>query len=226
MPTIDLTKLRAVIRTQSDEQVFYMLDDALELLPPEDVLRIVRQYLPEALLAPAFAPVDERSLLEEVRAFDAAARAGEYYEDFFVNSKNCTMNSNGTRGFIADCCRLFDRCADAVEHPDPAELRAAFDILLDLLRYIDEAHGDVIFFADEGGAWAIGVDFRRVFPAWFRCLARSTSPDEYARRVVEVVDALEEHDREKHFASAAGSGGTEHAAAVVARAAQSRRRRR
>ncbi len=213
--TIDLTKLRALLRTQHDEQIFYMLDDALEMLSPKDLDVLVRRYMPPSLLERIVGPRDTRSLLERVRAFDAAARAGEFYESFSVNSKNCTTHSKGTRGFSADCCRLFDQCADAVGTVDPKELRAAFDILLDLLRYIDEGHDNVIFFADEGGAWAVSVDWRRVMPAWFRCLSMTATPEEYASRIIEAVDDLEHASRDKHFAEAAHVGNVEQRAALL-----------
>lgn len=201
--TVDLSKLRALLRSQHDEQIFYMFDDALELLTPEQIMLIVRRYISAELLQQIVGPPDTRSLLEQVQAFDASARAGAYYVSFNVNSKNYMTHSKGTRGFIAECCRLFDRCVDLERSADPRELRAAFDVLFDLLRYIDEAHDDVVFFADEGGSWAVSVDWRRVMPAWLRCLAKTSAPSEYSSRAVEVIDALDDASRELHLSTAA-----------------------
>jgi hypothetical protein len=61
---------------------------------------------------------------------------------------------------------------------------------------------DVIFFADEGGAWQVGVDWDTVLTAWFVCLAATAQPDEYAREVVRVVDEFEHHAREGHLKKA------------------------
>ena len=42
---IDRDKLRAAIRKLGDEYVFYMLDEAIDLLPPAKLHKIVRKYL-------------------------------------------------------------------------------------------------------------------------------------------------------------------------------------
>ncbi|MGH9893875.1 MAG: hypothetical protein ACREA0_18205 [bacterium] len=41
---IDRDKLRAAIRKLDDEYVFYLLDDAIDLLPQSKVLKLVDQY--------------------------------------------------------------------------------------------------------------------------------------------------------------------------------------
>lgn len=52
------------------------------------------------------------------------------------------------------------------------------------------------------GSWQVGVDWRKVFPAWYRSVARTAEPEDFAGVVVETVDAFEGHDREEHFAAA------------------------
>ena len=47
----------------------------------------------------------------------------------------------------------------------------------------------MIFFADEGGSWMVGVDWRQVLPAWFRVLSATASPAEIARRFEAFVAA-------------------------------------
>jgi hypothetical protein len=197
---IDRDKLRAAVRRLGDEYVFYMLDDAIDLLPPTKLVKLVSGYLDVKLLRPD-AP-GKKNLLADVRAFDAASRAGKYYESFNVNSKNFMDKSTGTRAFIADCNRLLDRCVSQAPKGDVAVIREAIEIILGLLRYIDECNDDVIFFADEAGSWQVGVDWAKVLPALFVCLSRTTAADEYARRVLEVVDEFDKHDRGKHLASA------------------------
>jgi hypothetical protein len=70
---------------------------------------------------------------------------------------------------------------------DLARVRGIFN----LLRRIDEGRDDILFFADEGGSWQVGIDWEKVFPAWFRCLSRTASPDEYGRLVVAAIDDLD-----------------------------------
>jgi hypothetical protein len=141
-------------------------------------------------------------LLDEVKAFDIASRAKKYYVSFNVNSRNCMESSTGTRAFIAECRRQLDRCVAHASKGAAAETREAFDTIFALLRHIDEGNDDVVFFADEGGSWQVGVDWRKVFPAWFRCLSKSAEPSEFASAVVATVDGFEEYSRDTYFAAA------------------------
>jgi hypothetical protein len=75
------------------------------------------------------------------------------------------------------------------------------EIILGLLRYIDECHDDVVFFDDEAGSWQVGVAWSKVLPAFFSCL-RATEPPEFARRVVEAADEFDRHTRGKHMTAA------------------------
>ena len=50
---IDRDKLRAAIRKLGDEYVFYLLDDAIDLLPQSKLVKLVGQYLDMAKLSSA-----------------------------------------------------------------------------------------------------------------------------------------------------------------------------
>ena len=214
---IDRDKLRVALQGMDEDTVFDMLGEALDLLPPAKLAVIVGHYLDVAQLRPDSAGSSAmRSLLTDVRGFDATSRAGHYYESFRVNSRNYMDTSRGTREFIAECNRLFKRCVAVAPTADPAEASEAFEILINLLRHIDQGHGDVVFFADEGGSWQVGVDWATVFPVWFGCLARTAAPDEYARRVVETVDEFESYARDKRLATARQTGTAEQQAAIDA----------
>jgi len=182
-----------------------MLDEALELLPRAALQRIVGRYisLDDVRADPA---ASRRTLLEDVRAFDAAARAGDYYQSFNVNSKNCMDKSAGTRSFTADFSRLLDLCVAAFgEQRSSRRPHVAGDPVA-LHRYIDECNDDVVFFADEAGAWQIGVDWRTALPAWFRCLAKTAEPAEYARLVCKAIGEFDPHARVQHLAAARQAG--------------------
>lgn len=226
-PQIDRGKLRDALRTIGDEYVFYMLDEAIDLLPPGKLLKLVGKYIQIERLRPdAQTRGTKRSLLEDVRVFDAASRAGKYYVSFNVNSKNHMEISTGTRAFIAECLRLLDRCVVEAAKDSPADTHAAFDTIFALLRHIDEGHDDVVFFADEGGSWQVGVDWKRVFPGWFRCLSRSVNAEDFASAVVATVDAFEEHARATHLTAARKLATTEQRRALDARLAATSPRRR
>jgi hypothetical protein len=192
-----------MLRRIGDEYVFYMLDEAIDLLPVRKLAKLVGQYMDVRQLRPEpVAGATQRSLLEAVKVFYASSRAGRYYVNFNVNSKNCTESSTGTLAFVAQCRRLLDRCVAARTRRDVAKTREAFDTIAALLRHIDEGHDDVVFFADEGGSWQVRGDWRKLFPAWFRCLALTAEPEEFARVVVEAIDHFEHFARADHLATA------------------------
>ena len=224
---IDRDKLRVALEGLDEDAVFDMLREALDLLPPAKLAAVVGRHLDVTRLRPDTTGSGAmRALLAQVRAFDAASRTGLYYESFRVNSRNFMEQSRGTREFIAECNRLFARCVALAPHADPAEASEAFEILLNLLRSIDEGHDDIVFFADEAGAWQVGVNWATVFPTWFRCLSQTAAPDEYARRVAQAVDDFMDHAPDEYFAMAGKMGTVAQGEALAAhlRAAPGSRR--
>jgi hypothetical protein len=105
---IERDKLRTALRHLGSEHVFYMLDDAIDLLPPTKLHAVVKKYLDVSRLRPD-ADNPPARLLADVRVFERASLAGEYYESFAVNSKNCTQESSGTIAWIAQCQRSVKR---------------------------------------------------------------------------------------------------------------------
>jgi hypothetical protein len=142
---IDRNKLRAAVRKLGNNYVFYMLDDAIELLPPAKLCKLVKKYLDLKRLRPDAEQATRPSLIMDVKRFEKASLAGEYYVSFFVNSKNYTEQSAGTRAWIAEYRRLLDCCVISAKGSEPAEVRQALDILFGLLDHIDECLDDVIF---------------------------------------------------------------------------------
>jgi hypothetical protein len=191
VPPIDREKLRAMLRRIGDEYVFYMLDEAIDLLPPRKLAKLVGQYMDLRQLRPdSPASATQRSLLEAVKAFDASSRAGRYYVSFNVNSKNCRESSTGTRAFIAECRRLLDRSVAATTKGELAETREAFDTIAALLRHIDEGHDDVVFFADEGGSWQVEVDWKQPFRRSVASRARSIRGQTPSRRRLPQLEPI------------------------------------
>src|SRR5262245_56280896 len=85
---IDRDKFRAEVRKLGNEYVFYMLDDAVELLSPAKLHKIAKKYLDLKRLRPAGEKATSPSLLTDVKRFEKASLAGEYHESFGVNSRN------------------------------------------------------------------------------------------------------------------------------------------
>ncbi len=199
---IDRDKLRAAVRKLRNEYVFYMLDDALELLPSAKLHKVAKKYLDVNRLRPDPEETARPSLLTKVKRFERASLAGEYYESFFVNSKSYTQKSAGTTAWIAEYRRHLDRCVISAKESDPAEAREAMEILFGLLDHIDECHDDVIFFADEGGSWQVGVDWGKVLPAYFEVLSATAQPKEYAERISALLSRHYSYGRDKMLAIA------------------------
>ncbi|MFH1730933.1 MAG: hypothetical protein ABIF82_04680 [Planctomycetota bacterium] len=174
-----------------------MLDDAINLLPQSKVAKLVKGRLNTSLLRPD--ATAKGRLLAAVREFRESSLRRDYYEGFNVNSKNCMQKSKGTQTWLAECERLFDRCVNEAGRRTPGEVRRALDILFDLLRLIDHDPDRVIFFADEGGSYEVGVDWAEVLPAWFKCLSATSSPDEYATHAVAAIDEFVEYHRKKYL---------------------------
>jgi hypothetical protein len=201
---IDRDKLRVQLRRLPKDILLELIDRAIDLVPRTRLPALVEGYIdPDALLP------DSRSagrLLGAVRAFREASLRGDYYQDFAVDSKNFMDMSRGTETWIAECERLFNRCVAGAGRGRHTELRESFEILLELLRHIDEGNDDVVFFADEGGSWQVGVSWEDVLPAYFVCLSPTTEPEGYARMVNAVVDDFVRHDRDKYMRKARGIG--------------------
>lgn len=184
---IDRDKLRTAVRKLGSESIFDMLDDAIELLPPAKLRKLATKYFDLKPLLPGAEQTAPPSLLADLKRFEKASLAGEYYESFNVNSKNYMEKSAGTTAWIADYHRLLDRCVTTSETSSPSEVLEAMDILFGLLDHIDKCLGDVIFFADEGGSWQVGVDWAKVLPVWFKVLSATAEPEDYARRVTTLL---------------------------------------
>ena len=199
---IDRDKLRAAVRKLGNKSLFYMLDDAIELLPPAKLHKLAKKYLDLERLRPDTEQATRPSLLTEVKRFEKASLAGKYYESFAVNSKNYTQQSAGTSAWIAEYRRLLERCVINAKKGNPAEVRETMDILFGLLNHIDECHDDVIFFADEGGSWQVGVDWAKVLPVWFKVLSATAEPEEYAKRITGLLSRHYSYGRDKMLAIA------------------------
>jgi hypothetical protein len=197
---IDRDKLRVATRRMSKTSVLYLLDEAIDLLPQSKLIKLVEQFWDPATLRPD--DPTKGDLLADVRVFEKASLGGQYYEAFRVDSKNYMEKSGGTQAWIAECNRLLDRCVAQTGKSDPAEVRQAFEMIFALLDHIDECREDIIFFADEGGSWQVGISWREVLPAWFTCLSATTEPDEYARRAVQAIEKYGGYDRDKYLAKA------------------------
>ena len=199
---IDRDKLRAEVRKLGNEYVFFMLDDAIELLPRAKLHKLAKKYLDLKRLRPDAEPATSPSLLADAKRFEKASLAGEYYESFGVNSKNYTQQSAGTSAWIVEHLRLLDHCVINAKKSNPVEVREAMDILFALLNHIDKGHDDVIFFADEGGSWQVGVDWAKVLPVWFKVLSATAEPQEYAERITALLACHYHYGRDKMLAIA------------------------
>ena len=199
-PPPDLERLRRALRALRRGDLLIIAERAAELVPRAKLGALLGDLVQiDALTKASGAQVP---LLKQVQKFHTAALAGKYYQDFSVNSRNFMERSAGTHAFIAEFDRLLGTCVRAADTGPPGAVREPFELLFGLLRHIDEASDDVIFFADEAGSWQVGVDWRTVFPAYFRCLAGTATADEFAANVDRAIADFADHERPRHLAAA------------------------
>ena len=198
---IDHDRLCVRLRRLRKDALLALLDRAIDLLPKTRLPALIDGYLDPEDLRPDRA-AGGTGLLAAVVAFHDAGLAGEYYEDFMVDSRNFMETSDGTATWMEECRRLFDRCVATANRRPGEEVREAFEILFGLLRHVDEGEDDVVFFADEGGSWQVGIDWRTVLPAYFTCLAGTVDSAEYAVGVEDVIRDFGNHDRAHHLKAA------------------------
>ena len=80
MTPIDHDKLRTAIRRMDDEHVYYMLYDTIGLLRETELRELVEEYYTAAQIAQMeTSPENPIDLLPEVRRFEKASLAEEYY---------------------------------------------------------------------------------------------------------------------------------------------------
>jgi hypothetical protein len=214
MPThpIDREKVRAVVRNLDGAELLVLLDRAIDLLPASKLPRLLKDYAwPRDLRDHGAA---HAGLLEAVRGFHAASIRGEYREDFRVNSRNYRQRSKGTQRWIAECQRLLDLCVEASRADGHRETRTAFELLFDLLVRIDDGDDRIVFFADEAGSWQVGVNWRTVMPGWFRTLAATSAPDEYASAVHAMISYFAHYEADKLLPAARRTANAEQNAAL------------
>jgi hypothetical protein len=203
-PIIDRATIRAALRQLHNEDIYSILGEALEMLPLAKAQKLIKGHIDLSQFRRDIPKTD--NLLEEIKEFKQASLRGDYYESFAVNSKNFMEKSKGTCAWSLEFNHLLNRCISAAKKENKNEIREAIEICFGLLRHIDKCLDDIIFFADEGGSWQVGVDWNKALPAYFLCLSATTQPDEYASRVIAIVDEFDRHSSDRHLAAAGRIG--------------------
>lgn len=212
---IDPEKLRVFLHKLDRGDLLQLVERAIDLLPAARLPMLVKGYFRAKDLAP-----DARgtqSLSTAVKAFREASLKGEFYESFNVNSKNFMEKSRGTENWIAEWHRLTGLCLREAEKSAGTGVRESFEILFDLLRHIDKGNDDVIFFADEGGSWQVGVGWDELLPVYFRSLAATAEAEEYADAVLRLVHDFVDYRREPYLRKARGCASAAQKKALSAR---------
>ena len=196
----DLTELRTELRRLRRCDLLIIAERAAELVSKANLESLLSDFMHvDVLVVPETKPAP---LIEEIQRFYSESCDGRYFEQFEANAKNYKEHSRGTDGFVAQLDRLLRKCVQAVGHQPDTSVREAFELLFRLLRRIDEAPDDVVYFAEEPGSWQLGVNWRVVFPAYFRCLAELASSEEFARTIDQMIRAFAEHERPLHLRTA------------------------
>lgn len=185
-PMVDLEKLRTELRRMRRGTLLTIVERAIEMVPPSSLHVLVGDWVhwPDyQMTSDAASP----SLADEVQRFQSAVARGEYWEDFFVTSKNCDSVSEKTEAYLAEMERLFSRGIRETENGAYKHAREAYENLFALIQRVGACREDLVFFVDGGGLWEYGLDWRRILPAYVHCLAETASPDEFARDTKEAL---------------------------------------
>ena len=193
-PLIDFTAVRAELRALDRGALLIIAERAIELMPAAQLSTLLSDYV-RVETSPTEANHAPVSLPDEVRVFYDTAMAGKYYETVEINNRGGQEQSEGTDAFIAEFHRLLQKCIQASHQEVHAGLRESFEFLFALLRHVDEGNDDVLFFADDGSSLDVGVNWCAALPAYFNCLAKTSSPEEFARTVDKAVVDFVDYDR-------------------------------
>ena len=221
---IDRDKVRAEARKLDGTGLRVWLDRAIDMLPDEAFPELIADYvhLSEVLADENTCP----DLLRTVRQFHRDSLAGRYYQDFRVNSRNYMEKSRGTETFIAEHSRLVEACLRAEQNGEFETAAEGLELLIDLMRGIDQGRDDIVFFADEAGSWQVGVPWDRVLPAWFRSLSPTTEAYEWAETVVDALNDFASYQMDEILAAAREAATAEQRDALAEYEDDLRRRRR
>ena len=214
---IDSKSLRAELRALPRGTLLLIAERAVELVSRDQLGALLGDIVqinvdPTDAGSGDSATIFGPSLLDEVRSFYDAAMNGEFYEHVEINTTGRQQQSAGTDAFIAEFDRLIRRCVGASDvsiEPGVRNnfwhgLRSCFELLFALLRHIDEGNDDVLAFSDDGSSLDVGVNWRVVLPAYFKCLAETEalSPEEFARVVDKAIAEFAEQDRARYMDAA------------------------
>ena len=193
---LDMAKVKAALRSLPKERLFDILERAMMHVPVERLPEVLGAAVPpkEVVEGPSAA----KALLKAVRTFHKDTLDGVHYDSFDVNSKNWRDKSKGTEDWIAECRRLHESCVAQAPIGPPEVVRESFELLFDLLRRIDKGE-DIVFFADEAGSWQVDVDWDAVLPAYFGCLSRTATPEEYAKVARAIVEDFAGDDKARYL---------------------------
>jgi len=216
---IDSSSVRTELRTLPRGSLLIIAERAIELVPTDQLTALLADIVhldADTSETTVPAPLTPR-LLDEVREFHDAAMAGHYHQAIEVSSMRGFEQSPSTDSFIADFDRLTRKCIGAVgQGENSSGVRESFELLFGLLRYIDEGNDDVLFFADDGSSSDVGVNWHVVLPAYFNCLAKTSSPEEFARTVNETIADFVSYDQPSYMNTAANVASDEQRVALDA----------
>ncbi len=191
---IDRDKVLERAELLDRDDLLILLSRAFDRLDDPEVFDVVWDYVhaEDVVLRDA----EGTDFLSQIEAFHAKAVRGGFYQSFDVNSRNYMQKSAGTENFIAAHHRHTERCVRAAQGGHHDDARKGFELLVDLVRRIDDNPDDIVFFADEAGSWQLGVRWEQLIDAWAATISH-LDPDAWAEYVDEHVLWVEYYERDR-----------------------------
>lgn len=210
--------IRDMLTKVGDSYRLELLYRAIDRLPEEqlvDVFGELMRYCDQDELA---GPTPD--VFEEVEQFVEESKRGVYYDD--PDSLPFGTHSDGTNRWIAECCRLLGLLVESSDEDPTQKVAEAFDSIFGLLRKINRGDDIIVFFADEGGAWQVGVEWDSVVPAWSQRLAVLEAPETCANKTLKLIDEFASYHRDTLVQSATEVLPNEHARVLTTITGESR----
>src|SRR3954453_9968010 len=181
MAMLDWSQLADILKRQKKAALLELLEQAFFEMEPKQQ----RAVFGELTKKPPAARAIGAALVEEVAEFDRDSRARQYYQSFNINSKNFNHIPDKTDEWFDRLGDLLTETSKLTRQGDHATAVACFDRLYALIETMED--GDSIVFAHELGSWMIPVEEKEWVADYLTSLAATTTPDEFAAKVIPLI---------------------------------------
>ncbi len=178
---MDKTQLFGSLSSQETSVLLDLLSNAYDRMNHDQRQTVFGQYVETLPLE----PVDEETLLVEIKEFQRESLAGAYYAPFNIKYKNLMHVPEETKEWFERLGGLLKASCLLTERGDHEHAAACFGVLFELIN--DLSRGKEIVFGDEIGTWMIPGDEKQFVAAYMTSLAATANPEEFAVIALPII---------------------------------------